>query len=44
MGGDHGPKVVLPSLLTVLSRRSDVRFLIYGREEAVRPKIGRAHV
>ncbi|MCO6050770.1 phosphate acyltransferase PlsX [Mesorhizobium sp. RP14(2022)] len=37
MGGDHGPKVVLPALLTVLSRRSDVRFLIYGREEVVRP-------
>ncbi|HEV7252545.1 MAG TPA: phosphate acyltransferase PlsX [Mesorhizobium sp.] len=37
MGGDHGPSVVLPALTAVASRRGDVRFLIYGREDAVRP-------
>jgi glycerol-3-phosphate acyltransferase PlsX len=37
MGGDHGPDVVLPSLLKVAERRPDVRFLIYGREDAVSP-------
>jgi glycerol-3-phosphate acyltransferase PlsX len=39
MGGDHGPSVVVPGLLRVVERRNDVRFLIYGREEAVRPLI-----
>lgn len=37
MGGDHGPSVVLPALAIVASRRGDVRFLVYGREDAVRP-------
>ncbi len=37
MGGDHGPDVVIPALVTVATRRPDVRFIIYGREEIVRP-------
>ena len=37
MGGDHGPDVVMPGLLKVAERRPDVRFLIYGRDEAVSP-------
>ena len=37
MGGDHGPTVVLPALAKVIERRPDVRFLIFGREDAVKP-------
>lgn len=37
MGGDSGPSVVIPALQTVLTRRSDVRFLVFGIEETVRP-------
>lgn len=37
MGGDHGPQVILPALAEVAERRKDVRFLIFGREEAIRP-------
>lgn len=39
MGGDHGPAVILPALASIAQRRGDVRFLVYGREEAVRPVI-----
>lgn len=41
MGGDHGPNVVIPALVTVATRRPDVRFVIYGIEEAVRPELDR---
>jgi glycerol-3-phosphate acyltransferase PlsX len=41
MGGDHGPKVVLPALNKVIERRPDVRFLIFGREEEVGPLLSR---
>lgn len=37
MGGDFGPDVVLPGLLKVAERRPDVRFIIFGREDAVSP-------
>ncbi len=37
MGGDHGPSVVIPGLMKVAERRSDVRFLIYGQADEVRP-------
>lgn len=37
MGGDHGPKVVLPALDKVIERRPDVRFLIFGRAEQIEP-------
>lgn len=39
MGGDHGPGVIIPALAKVALRRSDVRFLVFGREEAVRPHL-----
>jgi glycerol-3-phosphate acyltransferase PlsX len=41
MGGDHGPDVVIPALMTVATRRTDIRFVIYGREEIVRPILAR---
>ncbi|MDQ2633162.1 MAG: phosphate acyltransferase PlsX [Pseudomonadota bacterium] len=37
MGGDHGPSVVIPGLMKVVERRNDVRFLVYGKVEEVRP-------
>ena len=37
MGGDHGPEVIIPGLAKVVERRPDVRFLLFGREERVRP-------
>lgn len=37
MGGDHGPEVVIPGLDKVAERRPDVRFLIFGRDDLVRP-------
>jgi glycerol-3-phosphate acyltransferase PlsX len=37
MGGDHGPKVVLPALHKVIERRPDLRFLIFGRQDEVGP-------
>ena len=41
MGGDHGPAVVIPALMTVATRRPDIRFVIYGREELVRPELAK---
>ncbi|MBL8584744.1 MAG: phosphate acyltransferase PlsX [Rhizobiaceae bacterium] len=41
MGGDHGPGVVLPALARVAQRRGDLRFIIYGREEEVKPVLAR---
>ncbi len=41
MGGDHGPGVVIPALMTVATRRPDIRFVIYGSEEAVRPELAK---
>ena len=41
MGGDHGPDVVIPALVTVATRRPDVRFIVYGREEIVGPILAR---
>ena len=41
MGGDFGPSVIIPALVAVATRRSDVRFLIYGREDAVRPELAK---
>ena len=39
MGGDHGPDIVMPGLLRIAERRPDVRFLIFGRDEAVSPNL-----
>ena len=41
MGGDHGPEVVIPGLQNVVERRPDVRFLLFGRDERVRPVLAR---
>ena len=41
MGGDHGPSVIIPALAKVAIRRSDIRFIIYGREEQVRPELAK---
>ena len=41
MGGDHGPDVVVPALATVATRRPDIRFIVYGREEIVGPILAR---
>jgi glycerol-3-phosphate acyltransferase PlsX len=41
MGGDHGPAVVIPALMMVATRRPDIRFVIYGREELVRPELAK---
>jgi phosphate acyltransferase len=41
MGGDHGPEVVVPSLVRVAERRPDARFVIFGRESEVRPVLDR---
>jgi len=41
MGGDHGPSVVIPALMTVAIRRPDIRFVIYGREDVVRPELAK---
>ena len=37
MGGDHGPATILPGLVTIAQRRSDVHFIIFGRSEVVQP-------
>jgi glycerol-3-phosphate acyltransferase PlsX len=37
MGGDHGPKVVLPGLAKVVERRPDIRFVVFGRQEVINP-------
>jgi glycerol-3-phosphate acyltransferase PlsX len=37
MGGDRGASVVLPGAALALERRPDLRFLIFGEEQAVAP-------
>jgi glycerol-3-phosphate acyltransferase PlsX len=41
MGGDHGPSVIVPALMKVLARRSDIRFLLYGRLDDMRKVVDR---
>ena len=43
MGGDHGPDVILDGIEKALVHRSDVRFLLFGNEEIVRPVLARKH-
>jgi glycerol-3-phosphate acyltransferase PlsX len=41
MGGDKGPKVVVPGAIdAILARRGDARLLLVGREEQIRPLVG----
>jgi glycerol-3-phosphate acyltransferase PlsX len=37
MGGDGGPNVVIGGAAIAVARRPDLRFVVFGREEAVRP-------
>lgn len=42
MGGDKGPKVVVPGAIdAILARPDDVRLVLVGREEEIRPLVGR---
>jgi glycerol-3-phosphate acyltransferase PlsX len=41
MGGDNGPGTVLPALAQASELHPDVRFLIFGQEEIVRPVFDR---
>nr|WP_306228769.1 phosphate acyltransferase PlsX [Aurantimonas sp. CSK15Z-1] len=41
MGGDHGPSVVIPGAEIALQRRPELRFVIFGREDAVMPVLDR---
>lgn len=37
MGGDHGPSIVIPGVDLLLARRPEVRFALFGDEQACRP-------
>lgn len=37
MGGDHGPKVTVPAALAFAQKHVDVRVVLVGREELIRP-------
>ncbi len=39
MGGDFGPKEVIPALAMVLKGRDDINFLIFGDENQIKPYI-----
>lgn len=41
MGGDHGPEVTIAGLDKVAERRPDVRFVLFGRDDRVRPVLDR---
>lgn len=41
MGGDHGASVVIPALAAVAARRPEIKFIIYGREDAVRQELAK---
>ena len=35
MGGDHGPSVVVPAALQILSEESDLRLILVGKQEQI---------
>ncbi|WP_210270114.1 phosphate acyltransferase PlsX [Aureimonas mangrovi] len=37
MGGDHGPEVILAGAAIALERHPELRFALFGREDAVQP-------
>ncbi len=41
MGGDHGPKVIVPGAARALDERPDLEFLLFGDEGAIRPHLAR---
>src|SRR5574338_887376 len=42
MSGDHGAEVAVPAALDVLAATPDLRLIVVGRGEIVRPLLGRA--
>ncbi len=42
MSGDHGAEVAVPAALDVLARTPDLRLIVVGRGDVVRPLLGRA--
>ena len=41
MGGDYGPKVVIPALFMVMKGRTDIFFHIFGDEKKIAPALNR---
>src|SRR5437016_12937136 len=41
MGGDHAPRMVVKGADIALRRHPDVRFLLFGAEEKVRPLLAK---
>lgn len=41
MGGDHGPDVTVPAALAFVRAHEDVSVLLVGREESIRPLLGK---
>ena len=39
MGGDFGPKVVIPAAADALEKQKDIKFIIYGDEKIITPLI-----
>jgi glycerol-3-phosphate acyltransferase PlsX len=39
MGGDHGPKVMVPGAALALEQRPDLTFLLFGDEGSIRPHL-----
>jgi len=40
MGGDFGPPVIVPAVLTVLDEQPDIKFIMVGQEAVVTPLLG----
>jgi phosphate acyltransferase len=39
MGGDHGPRVVVPAALSVLAEQTDIRVILVGQEPIIGPLV-----
>ncbi len=44
MGGDHGPRVTVPAAIQLVRNHSDVRVILVGLTESIRPFLGDAAV
>lgn len=42
MGGDHGPRVTVPAALDFVRKHEDVRVVLVGLEQNIRPLLGNA--
>ncbi|MCM8596806.1 phosphate acyltransferase PlsX [Accumulibacter sp.] len=42
MGGDHGPRVTVPAALDLVRDRSDLRVVLVGLDDSLRPLLGSA--